>query len=191
MWAATALLEQYKSVVNVHLESQLNAREHEASIADQSADRDGTEFTRDRRARFSLQRVSISMNNLLQQRVQSPTIVDIIEEMKGYKVELWKENRVIVTNQVKIINTLSDAQTSQLQHAMRNEYRDVTASDSIPSAASAPTAANNNDGTINTTDCKTSKKQWKRSVHGTRDTSKCAQMTLTQKESSASDNRRK
>ena len=97
---------------------------------------------------------------------------------------------MIVTQHVKNIDTLSDAQNAQLQHAMNNEDRDVTARDSIPAAASAPTAASNNGGTTNTAGrkkSKKSKKQWTRSAHGTRGASKRAQVAATQEESSASD----
>ena len=77
----------------------------------------------------------------------------------------------------------NEAQNSQLQHAMNNEYRDVTVRDSIP----APTATNSNDGAINTAGRKKSKKQWTRSVHGTRGASKRAHVAATQEEPSASD----
>ena len=84
-------------------------------------------------------------NNSLQHRAQITTIIGISEELKGYKVCLRKENRVIVTQHVQNIDTLSDAQNSQLQNVMNNKDRDVTARDSIPAAASASTAADNND----------------------------------------------
>ena len=129
-------------------------------------------------------------NNSLQHRAQITTIIGISEELKGYKVCLRKENRVIVTQHVQNIDTLSDAQNSQLQNVMNNKDRDVTARDSIPAAASAPIETSNNDGAINTAGRKTSKKnkkQWTQSAHGTRSALKRAQVTATQEESSASD----
>ena len=70
--------------------------------------------------------------NSLLQRAQIATNIGIRGETKGYKIYLRDENRVIVTQYVKNIDTLSDAQNSQLQHAMRKEDREVTARDSIP-----------------------------------------------------------
>ena len=81
MWAATALLEQYKSVVNVHLESQLNAREHEASIPDKN----DTKLTRGRRVRYLCRLYQIPRNKSLQ---QIATIISISEETNGCKVYL-------------------------------------------------------------------------------------------------------
>ena len=52
--------------------------------------------------------------NSLQQRAQLATIVGVSEETKGYKVYLRKENKVIVTQHVKNIDTLSEAQNAQL-----------------------------------------------------------------------------
>lgn len=51
-----------------------------------------------------------SRNKLLQQRAQIATIIDISEETIGYKLYLQKVTRVIVTQHVKYIDTLSDAQ---------------------------------------------------------------------------------
>ena len=68
--------------------------------------------------------------NLLKQRPQLATIVGVNEETKGYKVYLRKENKVIVTQYVKNIDTLSEAQNAQLQRAMVDEDEDVAAHDS-------------------------------------------------------------
>lgn len=56
--------------------------------------------------------------NLLRQRLQRGVIVSISAETKGYKVLLRKENKVIVTQHVRNIETLSDAQNAKLQRAM-------------------------------------------------------------------------
>ena len=64
--------------------------------------------------------------NSLQQRAQLATIVGVSEETKGYKVYLRKENKVIVTQHVKNIDTLSEAQNAQLQQEMVEQDKDVT-----------------------------------------------------------------
>lgn len=45
----------------------------------------------------------------LQQRSQTGIIVSVSEKTKGYKVFLQRENKVVVTQHVKNISTLSDA----------------------------------------------------------------------------------
>ena len=81
----------------------------------------------------------------------------------------------------------SDVQNSQLQHAINKEDRDVTARDSIPATAPEPTKTNIDDVDTNTAGRNKSKKQSKRSAHGTRGALKRAQVTAIQEGSSASD----
>lgn len=50
----------------------------------------------------------------LQRRSQTGMIVGVSEETKGYKVLLHRENKVVVTQHVKNISTLLDAQNAQL-----------------------------------------------------------------------------
>lgn len=52
--------------------------------------------------------------NSLKHRAQVGTVFEISEEIKGYKVYLRKENKVIITQHVKNIETLSIKQNEQL-----------------------------------------------------------------------------
>ena len=56
--------------------------------------------------------------NSLPKRSQVGVIIGRSDETKGYKVFLQKENKVVVTQHVKGIETLSDEQNSQLQRAL-------------------------------------------------------------------------
>ena len=129
MHATTALLRRCNSVCGVHPKSQHNAREHEASIANRSADKEDPRHTRDRRVWFSLEHVPRSAQQLTATACAGHHTIGICEGTKGYKAYLREEIRVIVTQHVKNIDTLSDAQNTQLKHETNNEDRDVTARD--------------------------------------------------------------
>ncbi|CAI5708769.1 unnamed protein product [Hyaloperonospora brassicae] len=117
--------------------------------------------------------------NSLQQRAQLATIVGVSEETKGYKVYLRKKNKVIVTQHVKNIDTLSEAQNAQLQQEMVEQDKDVTTPAPRQAKVSNTSAAN-----VGTR--KKSTKEWTRSAHGTRGASKRAQAVALQKESQSS-----
>ena len=56
--------------------------------------------------------------NSLLQRSMRAIIVGVSEETKGYKVLLPRDNKVVVTQHIKNIETLTEAQNAQLQRAM-------------------------------------------------------------------------
>ena len=56
--------------------------------------------------------------NALLQRSMRAIIVGVSEETKGYKVLLPRDNKVVVTQHIKNIETLTEAQNAQLQRAM-------------------------------------------------------------------------
>ena len=56
--------------------------------------------------------------NSLLQRSKRAIIVGVSEETKGYKVLLPRDNKVVVTQHIKNIETLTEAQNTQLQRAM-------------------------------------------------------------------------
>ncbi|CAI5733963.1 unnamed protein product [Hyaloperonospora brassicae] len=105
-----------------------------------------------------------SGKSALQQRSQIGTIVGIAEDTKGYKVYLCKDNKVIVTQHIKGVDTLTDKQSMQLQRAMTDEGDEET------------------DDTVT----KPSKKPWTRQAHGTRGASKRANETAQQEGPQAS-----
>ena len=56
--------------------------------------------------------------NSLLQRSMRAIIVGVSEETKGYKVLLPRDNKVVVTQHIKNIETLTEAQNAQLHRAM-------------------------------------------------------------------------
>ena len=99
-----------------------------------------------------------SRNYSLQLRAQFAKSNGISVKTKGYKVYLREKTRVILAQHAKNIDTLSDAQNSQIQHAMNNNDRDVTARNLISAASSAP-KTEKNDGVTKTEIRKKSKEQ--------------------------------
>ena len=66
--------------------------------------------------------------NSLAKRSQVGIIIGRSDEIKGYKVFLQKENKVVVTQHLKDIETLSDEQNSHMQNALdfRMRYSHAT-----------------------------------------------------------------
>uniref|UniRef100_A0AAV1TM40 Retroviral polymerase SH3-like domain-containing protein n=1 Tax=Peronospora matthiolae TaxID=2874970 RepID=A0AAV1TM40_9STRA len=79
--------------------------------------------------------------NSLLQRSGGAIIVGFSEETKGYKVLLPRDNKVVVTQHIKNIETLTEAQNAQLQRAM-----DVGDRAGGQEETDAPAAAVANDG---------------------------------------------
>ena len=121
--------------------------------------------------------------NSLLKRSQRGIIVGVSEETKGYKVLLPRENKVVVTQHVKDIETLSEAQNAQLQRAMNACDRAGDADE-----ADTPAAPVTNGGSAGGGDTarKKSRRTWTRSAHGTRGASKRAEAAARQEETVAS-----
>uniref|UniRef100_A0AAV1UMW7 Uncharacterized protein n=1 Tax=Peronospora matthiolae TaxID=2874970 RepID=A0AAV1UMW7_9STRA len=116
----------------------------------------------------------------LQRRSQTGIIVGVSEETKGYKVLLQRENKVVVTQHVKNISTLSDAQNAQLQRAL--EVGDRADGEAVVATRDDNIRAQDDRGAH-----EKSKKPWSRQAHGTRSASKRKQAVARQEERSASD----
>ena len=112
----------------------------------------------------------------------------VSEETKGYKVLLKRENKVVVTQHVKDISTLSEAQSAQLEQAMKVGDRDDEAEEKAP-AVEAAVAIRDENGAAQDGDGarKKSKKPWARQAHRTRSASKREQSAARQEERDASD----
>uniref|UniRef100_A0AAV1UVG8 Reverse transcriptase Ty1/copia-type domain-containing protein n=1 Tax=Peronospora matthiolae TaxID=2874970 RepID=A0AAV1UVG8_9STRA len=101
---------------------------------------------------------------------------------KGCKVLLPRDNKVVVTQHIKNIKTLTEAQNVQLQRAM-----DVGDRAGVQEETDAPAAAVANDGCAEGNRAtRKSRKRWARAAHGTRGASKRAEAAARQDETSAS-----
>ena len=107
--------------------------------------------------------------NSLLKRSQRGIIVGVSEETKGYKVLLPRENKVVVTQHVKDIETLSEAQNAHLQRAMNACDQAGDADEADTPAAPVTNGASAGGGD---TARKKSRRTWTRSAHGTRGASK-------------------
>uniref|UniRef100_A0AAV1VI13 Integrase catalytic domain-containing protein n=1 Tax=Peronospora matthiolae TaxID=2874970 RepID=A0AAV1VI13_9STRA len=92
--------------------------------------------------------------NLLLQRSGRAIIVGVSEETKGYKALLPRDNKAVVTQHIKNIETLTEAQNAQLQRAM-----DVGDRAGGQEETDAPAAAVANDGPWNTRGVETAQKR--------------------------------
>uniref|UniRef100_A0AAV1T7A8 Integrase catalytic domain-containing protein n=1 Tax=Peronospora matthiolae TaxID=2874970 RepID=A0AAV1T7A8_9STRA len=103
-------------------------------------------------------------------------------ETKGYKVLLPRDNKVVVMQHIKNIETLTKAQNVQLQRAM--DFGDRAGGQE---ETDAPAAAGANDGRAegNRATHK-SRKRWTRRAHGTRGVSKRAEAAARQLEKAVS-----
>uniref|UniRef100_A0AAV1TQJ1 Reverse transcriptase Ty1/copia-type domain-containing protein n=1 Tax=Peronospora matthiolae TaxID=2874970 RepID=A0AAV1TQJ1_9STRA len=115
--------------------------------------------------------------NSLLKRSQHEIIVGVSEKTQGYKVLLKRENKVVVTQHVKDIATLSEAQNAQLQRAMDAGDRAGDTKEAETTVA-AITSGGSTDGRA------TARKKggiaWTRSAHGTRVASKRAEAAARQ-----------
>uniref|UniRef100_A0AAV1U6N4 Integrase catalytic domain-containing protein n=1 Tax=Peronospora matthiolae TaxID=2874970 RepID=A0AAV1U6N4_9STRA len=122
--------------------------------------------------------------NSLLQRSGRAIIVGVSEEIKGYKVLLPRDNKVVVTQPIKNIETLTKAQNAQLQREM-----DVSDRVGGQDETDAPAAAVANDGRAEGNRAtRKSRKRWERAAHGTRGASKRAEAASCQEETAASGN---
>uniref|UniRef100_A0AAV1VI54 Integrase catalytic domain-containing protein n=2 Tax=Peronospora matthiolae TaxID=2874970 RepID=A0AAV1VI54_9STRA len=120
--------------------------------------------------------------NLLLQRSGRAIIVGVSEETKGYKVLLPRDNKAVVTQHIKNIETLTEAQNAQLQRAM-----DVGDRAGGQEETDAPAAAVANDGRAEgNMETRKSRKRWTRKAHGTRGALKRAEAAARQEETAAS-----
>uniref|UniRef100_A0AAV1TI68 Uncharacterized protein n=1 Tax=Peronospora matthiolae TaxID=2874970 RepID=A0AAV1TI68_9STRA len=120
--------------------------------------------------------------NSLLQRSGRAIIVGVSEEIKGYKVLLPRDNKVVVTQHIKNIETLTEAQNAQLQRAM-----DVGDRSGGQEETDAPAAAVANDGRAEgNRETRKIKKRWTRKAHGTRGALKRAEAAARQEETAAS-----
>uniref|UniRef100_A0AAV1T508 Uncharacterized protein n=1 Tax=Peronospora matthiolae TaxID=2874970 RepID=A0AAV1T508_9STRA len=117
--------------------------------------------------------------NSLLKRSQHGIIVGVSEETKGYKVLLTRENKVVVTQHVKDIATLSEAQNALLQRAMDAGDR-AGDTEEAETTVAAITSGGSTGGRA------TARKKggiaWTRSAHGTRGASKRAEAAARQEE---------
>uniref|UniRef100_A0AAV1TTK9 Reverse transcriptase Ty1/copia-type domain-containing protein n=1 Tax=Peronospora matthiolae TaxID=2874970 RepID=A0AAV1TTK9_9STRA len=120
--------------------------------------------------------------NSLLQRSGRAIIVGVSEETKGYKVLLPRDNKVVVTQHIKNIEKLTEAQKAQLQRAM-----DVGDRAGGQEETDAPAAAVANDGRAEgNRETRKSRKRWTRKAHGTRGALKRAEAAARQEETAAS-----
>uniref|UniRef100_A0AAV1V2L8 Uncharacterized protein n=1 Tax=Peronospora matthiolae TaxID=2874970 RepID=A0AAV1V2L8_9STRA len=120
--------------------------------------------------------------NSLLQRSGRAIIVGISEETKGYKVLLPRDNKVVVAQHIKNIETLTEAQNAQLQRAM-----DVGDRAGGQEETDAPAAAVAKDGRAEgNRETRKSRKRWTRKAHGTRGALKRAEAAARQEETAAS-----
>uniref|UniRef100_A0AAV1T9S2 Uncharacterized protein n=1 Tax=Peronospora matthiolae TaxID=2874970 RepID=A0AAV1T9S2_9STRA len=120
--------------------------------------------------------------NSLLQRSGRAIIVGFSEETKGYKVLLPRDNKVVVTQHIKKIETLTEAQNAQLQRVM-----DVGDRAGGQEETDAPATAVANDGrTEGIRETRKSRNRWTRAAHGTRGALKCAEAAARQEETAAS-----
>ena len=121
--------------------------------------------------------------NPLLQHSKRVIIVGLSEEIKGHNVLLPRDNKVIVTQHITNIETLTEAQKAQLQRAMDVGDR---AEDLEEPEAPAAAAANGGCAEGNSATRKKSGKRWTRVARGTRGASKRAEAAACQKEAAAS-----
>ena len=119
--------------------------------------------------------------NSLLQRSMRAIIVIVSEEIKGYKVLLPRDNKVVVTQHIKNIETLTEAQNAQLQRAM-----DVGDRSEVQVDTGAPAAVANDGRAEGNKKTRKSGKRWTRAAHGTRGASKRAESADRQEETAAS-----
>ncbi|CAI5726220.1 unnamed protein product [Hyaloperonospora brassicae] len=107
--------------------------------------------------------------NTFARRAQVGTIVGCSDETKGFRVFIRKENKVITTQHVKNIETLSEAQNRQLQLALDDDGRaDSDEGTETPVRQSS---------SITASEKPKKKKQWTRQPHVTRGAAKKAAAT--------------
>ncbi|GAB9471215.1 unnamed protein product, partial [Globisporangium polare] len=119
--------------------------------------------------------------NSLKQRAQVGLIVGKSNETKGFRVFMQKDNVVIVTQHVKNIETLTDAQNSHLQRCLDMDEREAVEDVAKASSSEGETeraAAPAQDSVARAT----KKKSWARARHETRSMSKRPAAAETQKE---------
>ena len=123
--------------------------------------------------------------NSLAQRAQVGVIIGRSDETKGFRVFLQKENKVVITQHVRNVETLSAEQNGQLQRALEYEDRAGEPAATATTSKELPAADDAASPTIRIG--KKKLKSWTRAAHRTRGATKRAQAAGDQEEPAGDD----